>query len=128
MWDKIVDWYLTRKTGYTKEERAFNTWYEQTVNYRAGTIEEMFANFKYVFHVDPDKFLVYHMLTEPKDDISEYRYPKRELGNNLLWTIQRGEQDRWDGRFHITNFSGEDRVYLATNNHEDAIMLALKYG
>lgn len=128
MFEWLKDRYLTWSTGKDKLQRDYEGWYEQTVNYRARTIEEMFANFKYVFHVDPEKFLVWHMLVGTKDDISEYRYPMRELGNNMVWTILRGEQDQWDGRFHITDFGGEDRVYLATNNHEDAVILALKYG
>lgn len=127
MFDKIKDWYLTRKTGLNKQDRAFRAWYDRTVNYRASTAEAMFANFKHVFQVDPDKFLVYHMLVEPINDISQYRYPQRELGDNMLWTILRGEPDRLTGDFYITDLGGEDRVYVATNNHEDAIMLALKY-
>ena len=125
--ERLYNWYLTHKTGLNKQDRAFRAWCEQTVNYRASTAEERFANFKYVLRVDPDKFLVWHMLVEPRDDLSEYRYPQRELGDNMLWCILRGEEFKVGGMFHITDFGNEDRVYVVTNNHEDAIMLALKY-
>ena len=28
LWEHIKDWYLTRKTGYTKAEREYRAWYE----------------------------------------------------------------------------------------------------
>lgn len=122
----IVDCWLSWRTGKDKQQRAYEAWYNITVNSRAGLVEEVYKNFKYLIQVDDEKFLIHHMLTEPRDDMSEYRYPQRELGDNMLWTILRGEQ--LQGEFYITDFGNEDRVYIATNNSEDAIMLALKYG
>lgn len=121
----IKDKWLTWRTGKDKQQRAYEAWYYTTVNIRASTAEDMYKNFKYLIKVDDQKFLIHHMLTEPKDDMREYRYPQRELGDNMLWTILRGEQ--LQGEFYITDFGNEDRVYVATNNSEDAIMLALKY-
>ena len=128
MKDWIKDKYLTWRTGKNKQRRAYDTWYNSTVNVRAKSVEEMFANFEYVFRVNPNKFLIWHFAIEPKDDLSEYRYPQRELGDNLLWTVQRGDPNFWDNGFAITDPTEEDLVYLATNNSEDAVMLALKYG
>lgn len=122
----IIDRWLTWRTGKDKIQRDFEEWCITAVNLRASTAEERFANFKYVLRVDPDKFLVWHMLIEPRDDMSEYRYPQRKLGDNMLWCILRGEEND-HGEFYITDFGDEDRVYVVTNNHEDAIMLALKY-
>lgn len=131
MKDWIKDKYLTWRTGKNQQQRAYDTWYNATVNVNARSVEEMFANFKYVFRVNPNKFLIWHFSMEPKDDLSEYRYPQRELGDNLLWTAQRGDL-WWDSGFTIngvivTNPTKEDLVYLATNNSEDAVILALKY-
>lgn len=123
----IKDKYLTWRTGKDRQQREYEAWYSSTVNFRASTAEAVFANFEHVFQVNADKFLVFHMLTEPRDDMREYRWPQRELGDNMVWTILRGERMP-DGLFHITDFGSEDRVYIATNNSEDAIMLALKYG
>jgi hypothetical protein len=123
----IVDRWLTWRTGKDRQQREYEAWYYTTVNIRASTAEDMYKNFKYLIQVNADKFLVFHMFTEPKDDLREYRCPQRELGDNILWTILRGEQMP-DGKFHITDFGYEDRVYIATNNSEDAMMLALKYG
>jgi hypothetical protein len=126
MWENLKDRWITWRTGKTKSQRDYEAWYNSTVNVRAKSVEEMFANFKYVFCVDFDKFLVQHMMVEPRDDMSEYHYPHRKLGDNMLWTIQRGEQ--LQGEFYITDFGREDRVYVATNNDQDAVMIALKYG
>lgn len=123
----IVDCWLTWRTGKDRQQRAYEAWYYTTVNIRASTAEDMYKNFKYLIQVDDRKFLVHHMLTEPRDDLREYRCPQRELGDNMLWTILRGEELP-DGKFHITDFGNEDRVYVTTNNSEDAVMLALKYG
>lgn len=123
----IKDKWLTWRTGKDKQQRAYEAWYASMVNVRASTAEDMYKNFKYLILVDYRKFLVFHMLTEPRDDMREYYYPQRELGDNMLWTILRGEEMP-DGLFHITDFGDEDRVYVATNNSEDAMMLALKYG
>jgi hypothetical protein len=35
--------------------------------------------------------------------------------------------DRWDHHWHIDEFGGEDKVFVATNSNEDATMLALRY-
>lgn len=121
----IKDKWLTWRTGKDKSQRAYEAWYCTTVNVRASTAEDMYKNFKYLIPVDYRKFLVFHMLTEPRDDLREYYYPQRELGDNMLWTILRGEQ--LQGEFYITDFGVEDRVYVITNNSEDAVMLALKY-
>lgn len=121
----IKDKYLIWRTGKNKEQRAYEAWYTSMVNVRAGTAEDMYKNFKYLIPVDYRKFLVFHMLTEPRDDMREYYYPQRELGDNMLWTILRGEQLR--DEFYITDFGNEDRVYVITNNSEDAMILALKY-
>jgi len=123
----IIDRWLTWRTSKDKEQRAYEEWYYTTVNVRAGLVEEVYKNFKYLIQVDDEKFLIHHMLTEPRDDMSQYRYPQRELGDNMLWTIIRGEEMP-NGKFLITDFGVEDRVYVATNNSEDAMMLALKYG
>lgn len=127
MHEWIKDKYLTWRTGKDKSQRAYEAWYYTTVNSRASTVEEVYKNFKYLIQVDERKFLVHHMFTEPRDDMSQYRCPQRELGDNMLWTILRGEEMP-NGKFHITDFGVEDRVYIATNNSEDAMMLALKYG
>lgn len=125
--ESIKDKWLTWRTGKDKSQRDYEAWYHSTVNIRASTIEEYFANFKYVFQVNPNKFLVWHMFVDTKDDMSEYRYPQRALGDNMIWTIQRGEVDYWTNQFTITDFGDEDRVYIATNNEADATLLALKY-
>jgi hypothetical protein len=51
--ERLVDWYLTRKTGKTKDEREWEVWYRQNVNLHTRRIKDMFAKFQYVIVVDP---------------------------------------------------------------------------
>lgn len=121
----IVDRWLTYRTGKTKVQRDYEAWYNINVNSRARTAEEMFCNFKHVIQVDFWKFFDVHMFTELKEELLQYRYPQRALGNNIVYEVLRGEQ--LQNTFYITDFGNEDRVYVATNNSEDAMILALKY-
>lgn len=123
---KVEDWWLTRRTGKDKATRDYEEWFHQNVNVRADTAERRFKNFKYLIQVDYWKCFDEHMFTELKEELRQYRWPNREMGDNMVYAILRGYQCS-DG-FLITDIGGhEDRVYIATNNHEDAIMLALKY-
>ena len=128
-WDKVTDWYLTRKTGKNQAEREWEAWYEVNVVYRAHTIENMFMNFKHIIEVDTAKFTnPYEPFTwVPCDDAKQYFWPARPLGENAVWRFERVSRDRWDHRWHIDEFGGEDRIFVATNNERDAIMIALKY-
>ena len=47
----IVDKYLTWRTGLDKQTRDHRKWYEETVVHSAGTIENMFMQFKYILPV-----------------------------------------------------------------------------
>jgi hypothetical protein len=126
----IRDWYLTRKTGKTKAERDYITWYEQTVDDRATRIKDMFKNFKHIVIVDPNKFFD---LDEPFgwmpcEDAKQYFWPARELGDNTVWRFERVMKEpatAWE--WEINELGGTDKVFVATNNEQDAMMIALKY-
>ena len=125
----IVDKYLTWRTGKDKAQREWEAWYEVNVVYRAQTIENMFMNFEHVIEVDWNKFFSHEEMGwwVPCKDAKQYFHPARELDNNAVWRIERVTKDQWDNRWHINELSGEDRVFVATNNEQDAIMIALKY-
>ena len=128
--EQIKDWYLIRKTGYTKAEREYRAWYEQTVCLRATRIKDMFKNFKHVVVVDPEKFF---NLDEPFgwvvcDDATQYFWPAKQLGETAVWRFERvinAPSTAWE--WHINEIGGEDKVFVATNNDEDAFMLKLGY-
>jgi len=124
----IKDKYLTWRTSLDKQTRDWNKWYEETVVFRADTIENMFMNFKHILPVSIEIF----DLDEPfgwalGEDIRQYMYPNRALGDCAVHYFARGVRNQWDGRFHFNEFSGGDQVFVATNNEIDAIMIALKY-
>lgn len=126
--ERIVDWYLTRKTGKDKAQREWEAWYEVNVVYRASTIENMFMNFKHIIEVNPDTFFQFDPFAYvPCEDAKQYLWPRRELGNNAVWRFERVRKDRWDNRWHIDEMGGGDKVFVATNNDKDAMMIALKY-
>lgn len=126
--DWAVDKYLTWRTGKDKSMREWEAWYESTVVYRARTIENMFMNFEHIIPVDPDKFFQFDPFAYvPCEDAKQYFHPQRELGNNAVWRFERVRKDRWDNRWHLDEMVGEDRVFVATNNEQDAIIIALRW-
>ena len=125
----IQDRYLTWRTGYNKQERAWNEWQQNTIVYRAHTIENMFMNFKYIIPVNTSIFDYSDPFGwAPCQDFKQYMYPVRELGDNAVYSFKRGYWNHVDARFHICDFAGDtDQVFVATNNDQDAIVIALKY-
>ena len=128
MIDYIKDKWLTWRTGLDKETRDYQKWAYETIAYRASTIENMFVNFKYILPVTTQ---IYNPNEPfgwvPCKDFRQYMYPSRALGDNCVYYFARGHRDQWDGKFHLTEIGGGDQVFVATNNDEDAIMIALKY-
>lgn len=126
--DTIKDRWLTWRTGKSKDRREWEAWKEATINQRAETIQDMFKNFRHVIEVDPEKFLVDHAITwVPHPDARQYFWPRRELGNNCVWTTQRVFWDTWTNSWTINELAGEDRVFVATNNSVDAVVISLKW-
>lgn len=124
----IIDKWLTWRTGNDKATREWKAWHEENIDYRAGNIPTMFRNFKHIIEVDPDKFITDDGLAwVPVEDARQYFWPTRDLGNNCVWRIERVLWDRWHKCWNIIGIAGEDRVFVATNNERDAIMIALKY-
>ncbi len=128
--DRLKDWYLTRKTGKSKKQREWEAWYEQNVNFRATRIKDMFKNFEHIIMVNPDKFFKFDPFAwVPCDDAKQYFWPARELGTNCVWRFERvinAPSTAWE--WEINELGGYDKVFVATNNEQDAIMIALKYG
>lgn len=128
--ERIVDRWLTWRTGKDKSTREWEAWYDANVNFRATRINDMFKNFKHVIMVDVDKFTNPHepFAWVPCDDAKQYFWPARELGNNAVWRFERvirysSTSNEWE----VNEFGGEDHIFVATNNDKDAIMIALKY-
>lgn len=123
------DWCLTKKTGKTKAQREWEEWYSAHVVQRATTIDNMFMHFKHVVIVDHSKFFD---LREPfgwipQEEAKQYFWPNRQLGDNAVWHLERVSLDRWDNKWHLDEIGGTDKVFVATNNDEDALIIALKW-
>ena len=126
--EKLEDWYLTKRTGKNKAERAWEAWYEQMVNYRASDITQMFEKFNYVIEVDPNKFFQFDPFTwVPTEDAKQFFWPARELGTNCVWRFERVVWNEWDQRWHVNELAGGDHVFVACNDEKDAVILSLKY-
>lgn len=129
LWEILVDKYLTWRTGWDQEQRIWYAWRDANINHRADTVENMFDKFDHIIEVDHNKWFGYdgiHTYVEPH--AQEYLWPQRDLGNNAVYIYARGYRDQWDGRFHLNDFRHEaDRVFVATNNDIDAVMIALRY-
>lgn len=127
--EHFVDKYLTWRTGKDKSTREWEAWYDANVNYRASDITDMFKNFKHVIIVDVDKFTnpCEPFAWVPCDDAKQYFWPQRPLGENAVWRFERVIWDKWDQRWHVNGLGDEDKIFVATNNDKDAMMIALKY-
>lgn len=127
--ERIVDWYLTKRTGKNKAQREWEAWYEVNVNFRARDITDMFKNFEHVIEVNPDKFFnpTEPFAWVPCVEAKQYFWPQRALGENCVWRYERVFYSKWDKRWHLDEMGGNDHVFVATNNERDAIMIALKY-
>lgn len=125
-YDLLKEKYLTWKTGKTKEERIWQAWKEETINYRASTVQKYFYKFKYVIEVDPDKLFDLDALSwVVVDEFDQYMWPQRDLNDNAVYTWARGF---WEGdEFEINELGGGDHVFVATNNDKDAMMISLMY-
>lgn len=125
-----VDKYLTWRTGKDKTQRDWEAWYKVNVNYRATKINDMFKNFKHIIMVDADKFVDFHepFAWVPNEDARQYFWPHRPLGENAVWRFERvincpATANQWE----INELGGEDKIFVATNNDQDATIIALKY-
>lgn len=129
MIERIKDWWLTRRTGLTREEREYKAWIAANIDRRASTPTEMFRNFKHIVVVDYWKYFDHHhpLGLPVVESAEQYYWPNRPIGQCAVHTIVRGGLDWWTNDFFIHDLGNEDRVYVATNNSEDATMIALKY-
>lgn len=127
--DYIVDKWLTFWTKKSKSQREWEAWYEENVVYRASSITNMFQHFKHVIIVDSNKFmdLAEPFAWAPCADAQQYFWPQRPLGNNAIWRFERVIWDKWTNTWYISGLGDEDKVFVATNNEDDAIMMSLKY-
>ena len=127
--DILVDKYLTWRTGKSKAQREWEAWYEANVVYRASTVDNMFMHFKHVIEVDIKKFMDPHepFVWVPNSDAKQYFWPQRVLGNNAVWRFERLYWNQWEQRWYINDMGDTEKVFVATNNERDAIMIALKY-
>lgn len=130
LWERIQDRWITWRTGKSKAERDWEAWYEVNVNYRATRISDMFKNFKHIIIVDVDKFVDHNepFTWVPNKDAKQYFWPQRPLGENAVWRFERvinypSTSNLWE----VNSFGGEDKIFVATNSDEDAVMIALKY-
>lgn len=126
--DNLKDRWITWRTGKTRNRREWEAWRDSTVAWRAETIQGMFKNFRHVIEVDPEKFLVDDAISwVPTPAARQYFWPVRELTDACVWTTQRVFWDTWTNSWYINEIAGEDRVFVATNNEEDAVMIALRW-
>jgi hypothetical protein len=125
----IQDRYLTWRTGKNKAVREWEAWFDSNVNWRATGIKDMFRKFEHVIVVDPNKFLELDPFAwVPCEDAKQYFWPARALGDNAVWRIERvirnvNTVQDWT----INEIGGTDRVFVATNNSHDALMIAMKW-
>lgn len=127
--ERLVDAWLTWYTKKSKEQRTWEAWYETNVVYRASTIDNMFMHFKHIIVVDPDKFFDWcePFCYVPTENARQYFWPQRKLGNNAVWRFERVTWNQWDQQWHVNGLGDRDKVFVATNSDEDALLISLRY-
>lgn len=128
--NRVMDWYLTRKTGKRREDREYESWLAHNVNRRASQIRHgIFQHFRHVIVVNPDKFfdLQEPFSWVPCQDARQYMWPERALGDNMVWLFERVTHSDYENDWVINALGDRDLVFVATNNDSDAAMLAIKY-
>jgi hypothetical protein len=125
----IINKWLDFWTKTTKEQREWDAWYNENVNWLSPRISFMFSKFKHVIIVDTNKFVDHSepFAWVPCPDAKQYFWPDRELGNNAVWRFERVCWHSGDQDWVVNGMGSEDHIFVATNNDEDAAMIALKY-
>lgn len=126
----VVDKYLTWRTGYNKEQRKYREWYYAHVVVRATAINNMFEKFKHVLIVDPDKFIDHAepFGLVPVEQARSYFWPNRPIETTCVWRFERVincPATAW--QWEINELGGEDKIFVATNDDHDALMISLMY-
>lgn len=130
---RLLDWvqdrWLTWRTGMDRETRAWHSWYDINVNYRADTIDDMFKNFRHVIMVNTEKFTDYHnpFGWTPCADAKQYFWPHCALADTAVWRFERVAWDPVQEQWRINELGGVDHIFVATNSDSDAVVIALKY-
>jgi hypothetical protein len=127
--DYVEDKYLTWRTGKDKAQREWEAWYEVNVVYRANTIDNMFQHFKHIITVNPELFFdrCEPFAYVPNEDARQYFWPQRPVTNTCVWRFERVIWDKWSNSWMINGLGDRDKVFVATNNDRDAMMIALKF-
>lgn len=128
----MIEWFkdrwLTWRTGKDREQREWEAWYDRNVVYRASSVRNMFMHFKHTIVVDAEKFFQYDPFTwVPCEDAKTYMWPARPLGENCVWRFERVSWNQWQHEWIRDDMGGIDKVFVATNSDEDAIMIAMKW-
>lgn len=128
--DRIRDCWITWRTGKTRDQREYETWCEHMIYHSADRIRDVFANFKHIITVDPNKFFDPREPSAwvPCQEARQYLWPVRPLGENCVWSIERVMRSPGtDSEWQRNEFGGEDRVFVATNSGKDAIIIAMRW-
>lgn len=105
----------------------YASWRSHIVNQSAASVEDYFEHFDYVLEVDPRKILDIRT-NYPKVAFAEYEYPNRTRTDAALIRIFRvTPKSKVDGKHYFDEIWGKDTVFVATNNEQDAVMIALRF-
>ncbi len=108
------------------EEARETEWHDKNTSTSADNIRDYFHGLEYIVELDWEKVYASGWILL-KDIRIKYCYPSRQLEDQTIFTCVRGTPTNDSRIFALNEIFGGDRVFAATNNEKDAIMLALKY-
>lgn len=109
-----------------KSIRYYQQWCAENIDMRASYVEHMFRRFEFCFEVDYMKFFDHGDTSGWVPIDNSFFYPERHPPSCCVWKIFRVE-DKQNGLTRVNEMFGADKVYVATNNEEDAVMMALRF-
>ena len=129
IFEHIKDWYLTKRTGLTKAQRDYQQWYYENVNLRARTVKEMFKKFEYCFEITNREFFNPYepFALVPCKEAKPYFDINRPANDRAVYRIERVVRDYFGEDWRINDLSNKEVVFVATNNHRDAMMIMLRW-
>lgn len=133
IFSRIKERYMDWRYPTTKHQRRLEAWLRPRIFYPGRTPKEYFCGFKFVVRVNYDS-----VYSGPYDgmfgrsmcqDFKAYLYPTRSFEEGpCIALIDRGLWNKYTGEFEFNGLGGDDEMFVATNNEDDVIMLALRFG
>lgn len=121
----IIDWY--RDWKQSRDFYRFVKWKHSVIKHHCHSIADKYSHFAYLIPVDYTKFFKKHGI-DLNDRALPYFWPARSIATTCVWGIDRVSWDPVIAGVVQSPLWGEDKIYVACNDPNDALMIAMLFG